>query len=102
MFIMLELLPSLLLTKATLETYGSITCIFCFGVTIRSCKFMVLNSSRAKRAESSEPWTKRFVDYDKTEGARPCCVCVKTELIGKPCCQYSIRQFLLLPAGFAG
>src|SRR5579864_8289036 len=41
-----ELLPSLLLTKWKKLTWPSIICSFCKGVTIRSCRFNFLNSSR--------------------------------------------------------
>jgi len=50
-----ERLPSLFSTKPTAATKASMMWIFYSGVTISSCRPMVLNRSRPKRALSSEP-----------------------------------------------
>ena len=42
-------------TKPTADTYGSITWIFCSGVTISSCRPSRSNSSSANLVDSSDP-----------------------------------------------
>jgi hypothetical protein len=50
-----ELLLWGLSTKPTADTYGSMTWIFCSGVTISNCRPSRPNSSSANRVDSSEP-----------------------------------------------
>ncbi len=63
----MDALPFSLWTKPTWETKGSMTWIFCSGVTISSCKLSCLNRRSPYCADSSEPRPERFVNHHEAE-----------------------------------
>lgn len=82
--------------------YGfTIMCIFTIGVTSGICRFIVLKSSRANLADSSDA-AKSFVYHYESEGAGAHRPCVYAELVCKTCRKYGICKFFLLSLDFCG